>query len=237
MENKNEKTSIEVQRAVDQAMNGFFQEQKKDKVERYRRLNAMAKTGQIVFAGSSLMEQFPVNEMMQNTGVTLPYAIYNRGIGGFTTTEMMEVLDVVVTDLKPKYLFINIGTNDLNGPMYRREELIGNYRRILQKIRVALPDVKIFMMAYYPMCPKVGEKVPYMKNILMFRNTARVNEANEGVKALAEELGHTYLDFNSGIVDENGDVKEEYSIEGMHMYANGYEQVLKQMLPVLQELK
>ena len=34
-------------------------------VERHRQLNRYARKGQIVFAGSSLMEQFPIEEMAQ----------------------------------------------------------------------------------------------------------------------------------------------------------------------------
>lgn len=55
------------------------QREKADKLERYRRLNALAKPGQILLAGSSLMEQFPIHELLQDAGVSLP--VYNRGVG------------------------------------------------------------------------------------------------------------------------------------------------------------
>ena len=67
-----------------------FREEKRDKVERFRHLNPFVKKGQIVFAGSSLMEQFPISEFLQD--FDLPYTIYNRGVGGFTTEEMLPVL-------------------------------------------------------------------------------------------------------------------------------------------------
>ena len=44
------------------------QREKADKLERYRRLNALAKPGQILLAGSSLMEQFPIHELLQDAG-------------------------------------------------------------------------------------------------------------------------------------------------------------------------
>jgi len=214
----------------------FFKKDKLEKVERYKRLNSLAKKGQIVFTGSSLMEQFPVNELLQNKDCKLNYAIYNRGIGGFTTSEMLEVIDVMVNDLEPEYVFINIGTNDLNGPDYKKEDLIERYRAILNNIKEHNPDAKIFVLAYYPMCKAVALKNEHMREVIKYRDTARVNEANEAVCALAKELKLEFLNLNSGITGENGDVKEEYSIEGMHMYATGYDKVLDELLPILQSL-
>ncbi len=66
-------------RVAFEAVNALLESEKKGKVERFRYLNAFAKKGQIVFAGSSLMEQFPIYEFLQD--FNLPYTIYNRGIG------------------------------------------------------------------------------------------------------------------------------------------------------------
>ena len=38
--------------------------EKQQKLERFRRLNRYVRKGQIVFAGSSLMEQFPIYEFL-----------------------------------------------------------------------------------------------------------------------------------------------------------------------------
>ena len=71
------------------------------------------------------------------------------------------------------------------------------------------------------------------------RDTSRkiraVQQANQGVKALAEKLGLAFIDCNKGLVDEQGFLKQEYTVEGIHMFANGYAQVLKELLPHLKE--
>ena len=208
---------------------------KAQKLERYRRLNKFVKPGQILFVGSSLMEQFPINELAMD--LELPYTIYNRGVGGFTTAELAQVLDVCVFDLKPAHIFINIGTNDLNGPDYSPEALTARYEDILVQIKAQLPEAKLHLMAYYPVNEPVGLADPFMGQVFRQRNNQRVSEANAAVKALAEKLGAAYYDFNAGITDEDGNMKAEYTIEGMHMYGDGYRQVLEQMLPVLKELK
>ena len=88
------------------------QREKQIKRERFRRLNPYAKKGAVVFAGSSLMEQFPLYEFLQDDD--LHCTLYNRGIGGFTTTELLEAMDECILELQPAHLFLNIGTNDLN---------------------------------------------------------------------------------------------------------------------------
>ncbi len=210
-----------------------MQEEKADKIQRFRYLNAFVKKGQIVFAGSSLMEQFPIYEFLQD--FDLPYTIYNRGVGGFTTGELLQVLKETVYDLEPKYLFLNIGTNDLNGPDYVQEALIERYDTILKEIRAHLPQVKIFLLAYYPVNPEAAGN-PWMKQVFQYRTNERIRAASEGVKQLAQKHGAAFLDLNAGITDEKGNLKAEYTIEGMHMYANGYKPVLDALLPVLETL-
>ena len=208
--------------------------EKAQKIERYRRLNRFVKPGHILFVGSSLMEQFPVNELMMD--LRLPYIIYNRGIGGFTTQELAEVLDVCVYDLRPKHIFINIGTNDLNDNSYTVNGLICRYEDILKKIREHLPEAKLHLMAYYPVNEQIGLQDSFMSELFKQRTNARILEANKAVRALAEKLNADYFDFNAGITDENGNMDAAYTIEGMHMYGDGYMKVLEQMQSVLEKI-
>ena len=215
----------------------FFRErqrqEKEDKLARFRHLNPYVRKGQVVFAGSSLMEQFPIYEFLLD--FQLPYTIYNRGVGGFTTDEFYAALEDCVFALEPAHLFLNIGTNDLNGPEYRLSRLLDNYEKILQAIRGRLPATRLYLMAYYPVNPAVAT-IPPMQEIFRHRTNARIREASEGVRALAARYGARFLDCNAGLTDGDGNLKAECSIEGMHMYANGYKPVLDALLPVLQEI-
>ena len=216
-----------------QVVNSMMESEKQGKVQRFRYLNPYVKKGQIVFAGSSLMEQFPIHEFLQD--FDLPYIIYNRGIGGYTTAEMLKVMDVCIYDLAPKAIFLNIGTNDLNGPEYTQEGLMERLEEILKGIRSHLPDAKLYLLAYYPINPEV-ETSPFIKEVFRYRTNERIHAANEGVQSLAKAYNATYLDLNKNIQDTNGNLKAEFTVEGMHIYANGYKAVLDQLLPILQEL-
>lgn len=216
---------------IGQVINGFMESEKQGKIQRFRYLNPFARKGQIVFAGSSLMEQFPIYEFLMD--FDLPYIIYNRGIGGYTTAEMLKVMDVCIYDLAPKAIFLNIGTNDLDGPDYTQEGLLERMEEILKGIRTHLPDARLYLLAFYPVNPEV-ETTPFIKEVFRYRTNERICAANEAIQALAKQYGADYLDLNQGVRDQNGNLKAEFTVEGMHMYANGYKAVLDQLLPVLQ---
>lgn len=47
----------------------FMQMEKKQKVDKYRILNEKVIKGQTLFTGSSLMEYFPINELLMTEGM------------------------------------------------------------------------------------------------------------------------------------------------------------------------
>ena len=218
-----------------QLMEQMKEQERREKIERYRHLNPLARKGQILLCGSSLMEQFPIHELLVDAD--LPLAVYNRGVGGYTTDEMLEMLDVLVLDLEPAHIFINIGTNDMNDKDYRVEDLMGKYEETLNRIRRALPETKVYLMAYYP-CNRRKLSADMMTAMhFRFRTNERVREANRELQKLAQQFGARYLDLNRGITDPDGELKEEYAVDGIHMYADGYMKVLEELLPVLKKLE
>lgn len=207
----------------------FIQEQmirdQQDRLERYRILNRNVRKGEILFTGSSLMEQFPINELLMTNG--MDQVIYNRGIGGFTTTDMLQYMEEMVFGTEPSRIFINIGTNDIGKPDYQLEALMGRYEEIIFRIQERLPDVEINMMAYYPV--NEIDKLPdgeWAKTMFATRTNENIAVANTAVEKLAEKMGCRFINVNQGLTDERGKLKKEFTIEGIHMYANGYQVVL-----------
>lgn len=210
------------------------QRQDREKLESYRQLNRLAKKGQVVFTGSSLMEQFPLNEMLQ--GEALPYRVYNRGMSGFVAPQLLQVLDVCVYELAPAHVFLNIGTNDMSRPDYSQEALLACYRRILEEILSHVPGVKLHLLAYYPVNPDLEGQEGWAAEALRYRTNQVLREANQGVEALAREMGAEYLDLNAPLLDSQGRLRAQYTKEGIHLYPAGYQAVLGELLPVLRSL-
>ena len=175
---------------------------KQDKIICYRQLNQTARKGQIVFAGSSLMEMFPIEQFVAEDN--LPVVVYNRGIGGFVTDELLTNLAVCVLALAPRLLFINIGTNDLS-----------DASRPMQ----ARPDVQIYLMAYIPINEEAA--TPEMKPCLRVRTNEKIAQANAEVQKLAKSLHLHYIDINAPLKDEQGRLRAEFTYEGKHKRPEG----------------
>ena len=217
-------------------MQKFFAGEKIKTLKRYQILNEQAKKGEILFTGSSLMEQFPINEMLMTENI--PVVAYNRGIGGFTTDDMLEHMEEMVFGTEPSVIFINIGTNDIGSKNYSLEHLIENYECILKQIKERLRNVKVYLLAYYPVnnSSEVATQ-EWVKNILKTRTNQNIRFANQAVQILAKKMECQYIDLNEGLTDEQGCLRKEFTIEGIHMYPNGYQIVLKNLLPYLKKLK
>lgn len=204
---------------------------KEIKIERYRKENKTVKLGETVFAGSSLMEMFPINKLLTEHGDDT--IIYNRGIGGFVSRELLVVVDVCVTDLRPSKVFINIGTNDLSDSRIPMSELMDNYDKIVTAIENAVPNVKIYFMAYYPVNYEAAAED--MKECLKIRNNEKISAANAEVKKLAEKHGQRYIDINENLKDDRGRLKAEYTIEGLHINEDGYRAVYDDIMRYVKE--
>lgn len=220
---------MEMMKKVGDSMQKQSHMEREKKVKNYAQLNEIAKKGGVLFTGSSLMEQFPICEMCMSAGIDK--VVYNRGIGGFTTVDFLENIGVQLLDLEPSKVFINIGTNDMN-PQFGEDwmdKLLTNYRSILTQLKNKLPDTEVYMMAYYPINDALPGAPFYMSHIFSVRSNKNLDLVNEKMADLATEFGYHFINANDGLTDENGVLKAEYTIEGMHMYTDAYKHVFNNL--------
>lgn len=205
--------------------------EKEQMVRDFHVWNQTCVKGQIVFTGSSLMEMFPIEKWVKELGPDAPI-VYNRGVGGYRTTDLLPILDACVYELQPRKVFINIGTNDLSDGNVPLETVMRNYDRIITQIEATLPGVVIYLMAYYPINYDAASEE--MKPCLLIRTNEKINKANELVAELAARHNQRFINVNAPLTGEQGRLKAEYTIEGMHIKPEGYlaifEDVMKYIL-------
>lgn len=204
---------------------------KEIKLEKYKVENKSAVKNQTVFTGSSLMEMFPINKFLKEHNDNT--IIYNRGIGGYLSDELLKAIDVCVLELEPKKVFINIGTNDLSWSSIPISDMIDNYDKIITTIESKINDVKIYLMAYYPVNFEASSEE--MKECLKIRTNEKIKRANEEVKKLAIKHNQFYIDINDNLKDEQGRLKAEFTIEGMHINENGYRAIYDDIMKYVKE--
>ena len=206
------------------------------KARNFRTLNVLAQKGGIVFTGSSLMEMFPISELAASAEIRTP--IYNRGIGGTTTDDFLREIDAVLLGLQPRKVFINIGTNAMTERVYGdqwMEHLMRNYEEILRIALRELPGAEIYVMAYYPANLHLPGQTPQQQELLRLRTRENLAACNRCLEALAKQYGQHYIDCNAGLTDENGELKQEYTFDGVHMYAEAYGIVFENLKTFLSE--
>ncbi|HQG77767.1 MAG TPA: GH92 family glycosyl hydrolase [Bacteroidales bacterium] len=159
---------------------------------------------EIIFLGNSITDNCEWWELFSNPNIK------NRGIGGDDTDGILERLDEV-TESNPSKIFIMIGTNDLsNGKSV--EYIVGNYRRIIERIRQSSPGTRIYIQSVLP----TDDGIHYTR-----RNT-EIIRINDHLKDIATENGLTYIDLFNIFQTENHKLNPQYSIDGLHLNGRGY---------------
>lgn len=190
----------------------IFDEYYNQKCETYRMENAYLSKGQIVFVGDSNTDLYKLDDYYSD----LDKAVYNRGIGGDTTSGVLDRLQVSLFDIAPSKIVLLIGNNDINGNR-DFDTIVKNYKSILAQIHQNLPTAEVFCISVIPLHEKLNNIVVVDDK----NHTASL--LNVEIKNLADEFSYTYLDLFHLICDENQRTKDEYTIDGLHLSAKGYE--------------
>lgn len=175
--------------------------------------NANFSKGQIVFIGDSITDGYPLD----NYFTDLPLATYNRGIGGDVTSGVIRRLKTSLYDLAPTKIALMIGINDINSGR-ANDEIIANYTTILDGIKANLPSAAVFCESVLPMHSKVEKW-----GIDLEARTQQIKDLNVRIKALAAEKGYVYVDLFPLFADENDRLIGEYTEDGLHPIAAGYQ--------------
>lgn len=176
-------------------------------------LNESAEPGGIVFLGDSITDFFRVNEFFHGA-----YVI-NRGISGDTTDGVLKRLPESVFDLSPSKVFILIGTNDL---VEKKTEqyIINNIEKIITAIQKRCPQTKLYLESIYPVSSSKNKKIK--RFIVSRRNNEIISHINEGLENMAKKRAIRYIDVYSHLLDEAGNIRLEYTVEGLHLTVRGY---------------
>lgn len=201
-----------------------MQEYYDNKIKSFSIQNQNCAKGQIVFIGDSITDLCPLDEYYSD----LDLATYNRGIGGDTTQGVIDRLQVSVFDIEPIKIVLMIGTNDVNGNV-QNEKILSNYRIIFDEIKKNQPTVDVFVMSIIPQ----NKDIEKAAGIDVTKNNKTIKHLNSEIKNLCGEYGYSFLEIYDLLLDEEGFLDKEYSDDGLHLNAAGFEiwtEVLKPYL-------
>lgn len=162
----------------------------------------------IIFIGNSITDGAEWCELFGNPHVK------NRGISGDTTYSIYERLDVILKG-HPAQIFLLVGTNNI--PLGESVDSIATgIRRIVRKIKEISPQTQLYLQNILPVTPHYG----------MFQeHTSRwqmIPDINQAIYRIADEEQVTYVDLFTHFSDELGQMKTEYTNDGLHLLGKGY---------------
>lgn len=145
--------------------------------------------------------------------------VINLGVDGDTTADVQARLDAVI-EADPDSIVLLIGTNDFSA---RRsvEQVVRNIETILVDLRRRLPGVRLLLQSITPR----GSDY-----------TDRVQDTNRHLRQFAATVRAQYLDLWPALSDGEM-INPDYSDDGVHLNAAGYEAWLGELRPGLERLR
>ena len=111
-------------------------------------------------------------------------------------------------------VYVNLGVNELGiGTTYMYYE---KYRELLEVIREYQPGAIIYIQGIM----HVSERLSSSDSC---RNNVVISQRNAAISTLANGHDIFYIDMNPYVCDENGDLIEDLSGDGIHLKASAYE--------------
>ncbi len=180
---------------------------------------------QTVLLGDSITDFFNWYELFYDFSKSSGQAVYNRGISGDTTDRLLERFQENVLNIKPKNIVLLIGTNDI-GRGLPLSMTLENVEQIIKSAKEYCKDVNFIFEAVYP----INEN---MRDMFEKRSNKKINEMNKEYIKLCEKYNCIWLDFTDKLKDKNGNLKQEYTYDGLHINALAYEIVAENVIPLL----
>lgn len=147
---------------------------------KYIEMNKFSKNGGIVFFGSDYFSSLAFGELAQS--FNLNESIYNRSVPETKIDEICNMVDVCVTDLKPRKVFVNLGDFDIRTST-DIDEFIEKYEWILYTINTETKaDICV---------------------VSILSDSREAKNINQQLKKLAAEHGCKYIDITSALNTDN----------------------------------
>jgi lysophospholipase L1-like esterase len=149
----------------------------------------------------------------------------NRGIGGQTTAQMVLRMLQDVVQLRPRFLHLMAGTNDIagnTGPMTVAQSS-DNLRAMIMLAQHNGIDV---LLASVP--PAAG--FPWRPGL---ETVGPIRQLNAWAKGFARENGLTFVDYTAALGDEKGAMKPGMATDGVHPTESGYDAMAEVLEPLL----
>jgi lysophospholipase L1-like esterase len=178
---------------------------------------AFAKPVDVVMIGDSLTDNAEWHEIFPDI------AIAGRGIAGDTSAGVRHRLDGILA-MQPKKAFLMIGINDTHRDI-SIDDILKNYQNIAE--RLTKIGTKLYVQSVLYCQPHRAPAI-----FACAENLPVITALNKALQALAQQHGYEYVDLNR-VLAPHGVLLDEYTWDGVHLNAAGYEVWAAEIKPLL----
>ena len=176
----------------------------------------------IVFLGDSITSRYDLNKYFPN------YNVYNSGIAGNMTKDILDNMENRVFAYNPTKVFILIGTNDLVYSGLDNDGIKNNIEEIINKIYEKNSNTKIYLESIYPVNNSIN------KEIVETRTNENIKDLNNKIEKICNNKC-TYINMYDNLTDKNGNMKRIYTVDGLHLNKIGYKVITNKLIKYLDE--
>jgi len=170
----------------------------------------------IVFFGDSRAAQWPAPSQIENA------TFLNRGIGNQTTAQVLGRFQAHVTPLHPQIIVIQAGINDLKTiPLFpdQKETIIDNCKANLKHIvdLSLATGARVIVTTIFPLGKLPIERGPFWSDDVKLA----IDDVNSYIESLANDRVIIF-DTSKVLANSDGIVYPQYSLDFLHLNAEGY---------------
>ena len=177
----------------------------------------------IVFLGDSITSRCDLDKYFPN------YNVYNSGIAGNMTKDILDNMENRVFVYNPTKVFILIGTNDLVYSGLDNYGIKNNIEEIINKIYEKNSNTKIYLESIYPVNNSLN------KEIVETRTNDNIKNLNNKIEKICDNNKCIYINMYDNLTDKKGNMKRIYTVDGLHLNKIGYKVVASKLTKYLNE--
>ena len=162
-----------------------------------------------IFLGDSIVAGYNWSEKLNSE------KIVNRGVSGARIEDLTDnIKNLNISN--PKKIILLIGINDIAG-VKNVHEIFKEYRNLVSQIKKEFPTAELILTSILPINENMYNKI----NVNSKLSNDSIKEFNSLLSSNFED--YRIINFNDSISDKNGNLKDCYTFDGLHVTGEVYD--------------